>query len=128
MHHDESPPIRPGSLFPGHRILSVADAAAFYQTAPAVIETGPYNRHFIIDVGFAFLVSAAALAWSAWHSDRRLALIGAAWPLLHGLFHLHNWVEIGLPVDAHAAADWAGVVLPAGLAVGAAYRLKEFAT
>ena len=37
----------------------------FYLNAPGVEATGPYNMHFIRDVGFAFLTSSLAMGWAS---------------------------------------------------------------
>jgi hypothetical protein len=83
----------------------------FYQTIPGVPETGAFNDHFTRDVGFAFLVSAAGLFLGALRGDRTLALLGAAFPMLHGLFHL---VSIGHHDTANAIGD---VLSTTGIAV-----------
>jgi len=97
----------------------------FYDHVPGVVLSGPYNPHFIADIGLIFLVSAAALGWAGWAKLPGLALFGGGWPLLHGLFHLRLWLTRGLPLDRVAASDWLGVILPALLVALAAYRLKE---
>lgn len=37
-------------------------AERWYETVPGVTHTGPYNGHFIADIGIAFLASAIGLA------------------------------------------------------------------
>ena len=37
-------------------------APTWYESVPGVSETGPYNPHFVQDVGAAFLVAGLALA------------------------------------------------------------------
>ena len=39
---------------------------SWYQAVPRVSETGPYNPHFVQDIGAAFLVAGLALAARAW--------------------------------------------------------------
>jgi len=74
--------------------------------------------HFIADIGMAFLASGAALVWSARRgaSFAPWAIAGAAWPALHALIHVREWVVMGLPATtADMLNEGIGVIL-AGLA------------
>lgn len=100
----------------------------WYVMVPGVVDTGPFNAHFIYDIGMAFVASGAGLAWGA-RAGRGAALIacaGAAWPVLHALIHIDGWAMNGFPADARIATS--EVVGVAGLAaLGAALawlRLK----
>ena len=73
--------------------------------------------HFIADIGMAFLASGAGLllgvrrglANGAW------AVAGAAWPFLHALIHLHEWIMDGPPpVTGDLVREGLGVIV-AGL-------------
>ena len=97
----------------------------WYSTVPGVTATGPYNRHFVIDIGFAFAASGAVLASGAIRADGRLALAGTLWPCLHALFHLQIWFARGLPLDAVGLTNWAGIQLPAWLSLLAGRRLAS---
>jgi hypothetical protein len=71
---------------------------AWYAATPGVTETGPYNPHFVVDVGFAYLAGGIAFLAFAWQPRVRLAALGASGFLVfHALFHL-----------AHAMRDHAG--------------------
>lgn len=85
----------------------------FYLNAPGVQATGPYNMHFIRDVGFAFLTSSAAVGYGIYAGLRPLMLFGSLWLLIHGLFHLSLWVVHGMPVDGAALVDAVLVSIPA---------------
>ena len=85
----------------------------FYLNAPGARETGPYNMHFIRDVGFAFLTSAVAIGYGVYAKQKAVMLFGAAWLLIHGLFHLTLWVVHGMPLDRAAMVDAAVVSIPA---------------
>ena len=67
----------------------------FYETAPGVSDTGPYNMHFIRDVGFAFIVSALGIAYGLFRKLKPLVVFGTAWLAMHGLFHLTLWFVHG---------------------------------
>ena len=85
----------------------------FYENAPGVIDTGPYNMHFVRDVGFAFTVSALGLAWGLRHKLKPLILFGTAWLAIHGLFHFVLWLMHDHPTSDTAIIDVVLVVIPA---------------
>ena len=88
---------------------------SFYETAPGVSDTGPYNMHFILDVGFAFSVSALGIAYGLRQRLKPLILFGSAWLALHGLFHLVLFVLHPDHTSPAALIDVVIVVLPAAL-------------
>jgi hypothetical protein len=102
----------------------------WYGVVPGVPATGPFNPHFVKDIGAAYLVAGAAFAWLAGAGSaaaRGAAAAGAAFLALHALIHLAEAV-----VDPHGLADLArdfpGVILPALVAawiVAAPYHTKE---
>jgi uncharacterized protein DUF4345 len=62
---------------------------SFYDLVPGVNETGPFNPHFVRDVGAAFLVAGGGLLWYARDVRARpAALAGAGFLALHALIHL----------------------------------------
>jgi len=85
----------------------------FYQNGPGVSATGPYNMHFLRDVGFAFLVSSAAIAYGLYRNQKAVMVFGALWLLIHGLFHLTLWVLHGMQLDGAAITDMILVTIPA---------------
>jgi hypothetical protein len=102
--------------------------ASWYAGVPGVAMTGPFNPHFVRDIGFAFLASGAGLALGA-RKGRDAAVLagaGAVWPALHGLFHVYGWIAMGFPADpVVAAAEVFGVVLAGALGVVLAWlRMK----
>lgn len=94
----------------------------WYSNLPGVSASGPYNEHFIRDIGFVYLLSGAALAYGVRH-PRHLALAtlgGTAWPALHAGFHVVEWFVHGLPSGLALATECFGVLLPVivGLWIG----------
>lgn len=85
----------------------------FYLNAPGVQATGPYNMHFIRDVGFAFLTSSAAIGYGLYSGIKPVMLFGATWILIHGLFHLTLWIVHGMQADNAAIVDMVIVSVPA---------------
>ena len=87
--------------------------SGFYENAPGVTDTGPYNMHFMRDVGFAFTVSAVGIAFGIRKGLKPLLLFGAAWLTMHGAFHLVLWIVHPEHTSAAALIDLVLVVLPA---------------
>jgi hypothetical protein len=99
--------------------LMLFDGASWYASVPGVVETGPYNPHFVRDIGVAFLVAGLALAARAWRPVYwPAAVAGAGFLAAHALIHL---VMIVAGHDHHAAFDLAAVVLPSALALYSAF-------
>jgi hypothetical protein len=91
----------------------------WYQSVPGAAETGPFNPHFVQDIGAAFLVSGLALAIRAWRPVYwPAAVAGAGFLAAHGLIHL---AAIVTGHDHHAAFDFVAVVLPSAIALYAAF-------
>ena len=89
----------------------------WYGAVPGVTMTGPYNPHFVKDIGAAYLVVAAALTWRAARpaAGQGALVAAAAFLLVHALIHVSD-----AAMGGHAASDlirdFAGVFLPALLA------------
>jgi uncharacterized protein YjeT (DUF2065 family) len=61
----------------------------WYGLVPGVDQTGPFNSHFVRDIGAAYLVAGAALIWFAIDREARpAAQAAAAFLALHALVHL----------------------------------------
>jgi hypothetical protein len=100
----------------------LAAPADWYAMVPGVAETGPFNAHFVRDIGAAYLVAGATLPWSAVNrAARSAALVGAAFLALHALVHL--WDAAAGREHAHQLlVDLPSVFLPAALAIWIAWR------
>ena len=85
----------------------------------AAADTGPYNAHFVHDVGATFVVVGFSLWACVWRSQYwPAAIAGAGFLCAHGLIHI-----VGL-FDGHAhhaLRDSIAIVLPACLALWAAW-------
>ena len=88
--------------------------AAWYHAVPGVVYTGPLNPHFVRDIGCAYLVAAAGLAWRALRpaTGAPAAWLGAAFLLLHAAVHVGETLA-GLCGWTTLLRDVPGVVLPA---------------
>ena len=94
----------------------------WYLRVPGVMATGPANLHFIRDIGCAYIVVAASLAWLA-------ARPAQAWPAalacgvflaLHALVHVWD-AAAGRECIRCLLAELPTVVLPAILAIWLAW-------
>ena len=90
----------------------------WYGVVPGVTGTGPFNPHFVKDIGAAYLVAGAAFGWLAARPSalaRGAAGAGAAFLLLHAGVHL-----LAAAVDPRGLADlirdFPGVLAPALIA------------
>lgn len=97
----------------------------WYHSVPGVPDTGPANTHFIRDLGFAFLMGAAALGLGLYKRAQRRLLIGIAfiWFGSHGIIHIFSV----LSGHSHngTGAEVALVILPAVLMVALWLRSAE---
>ena len=100
----------------------------WYEAVPGVTATGPFNHHFILDVGMAFIASGSLLALGArtGGSAPAFAIAGASWPILHALIHIAGWFTSGFPSEPRIIfSDAIGVVALAVLGgVLAWFRMK----
>jgi hypothetical protein len=113
-----------GVLWLLNGIFIFTDPKRFYEIVPGLKLMGPFNMHFIRDVGLAFVASGGALAWGARMSAQRLVYTGLAWPSLHALFHIQIWGHRGFPFDGIFAFDLVAVIGPPLLALLAVLKLR----
>ncbi len=107
-------------------VWMLVDPGRWYRDLPAAVpDFGPYNEHFVRDIGCAFGAVALALLWAAWRPVWRLPLVGVAAFFLtaHAVLHVYDTVR-GF-VDAHHWwLDLPGVYLPALLLIALFLRLR----
>src|SRR5580704_15758655 len=75
----------------GNGLVMLAAGRWWYGAVAGVPETGPFNPHFVKDIGAAYLVVGAAFAWLAWRPSptvRGGALAAALFLALHAGIHL----------------------------------------
>jgi hypothetical protein len=86
----------------------------WYFSVPGVTTTGPYNQHFIRDIGLIFLFVGAAFLVGAAKPQSRVLLWGAPtlWLSGHALFHFWE-VAVGICAPSALARDFSAVTLPA---------------
>jgi hypothetical protein len=115
-----------------HVVTGVAMLVApgvWYVVVPGVVMTGPFNAHFIYDIGMAFLASGVMLALGArgGRNAAAYACAGAVWPVLHALIHVKGWLSHGFPAETNVAiSEGVGVVALAVLGALLAWlRMRE---
>lgn len=95
----------------------------WYEAVPGVVKTGPFNAHFVRDIGAAYLVCGLALgafarrprvAWSA-------LLAAAGFLSLHAIIHLFDTV-CGRSSLGDLARDLPGVFGPALVSLALSLR------
>lgn len=88
--------------------------ANWYFAVPGVTTTGPFNQHFVRDIGLTFLLVAVALLAGVSKPRARVALWSAAalWLAGHALFHLWG-VAAGICGSGALVQNFPAVTLPA---------------
>lgn len=98
-------------------------AAQWYPAVPGVTETGPFNSHFVRDIGSAYLACAVGLGW--WAARRPggagAALVAAVFLGLHMLVHVADAMS-GHHPGGDIVRDFVGVYVPALATIWIAWR------
>jgi hypothetical protein len=93
-------------------IAMLALPERWYAAVPGVAASGPFNPHFVRDIGAAYLVAGGALLWFLRDKGARPAAIaGAAFLTLHALVHLAD-AAAGREALGQLALDIPTVILP----------------
>lgn len=95
-------------------VFMLAAPEAWYFAVPGVTTTGPFNQHFIRDIGLIFLFVGTAFLTGAALPRYRLVLWAAPtlWLWSHALFHFWE-VAVGICGPSAIARDFPAVTLPA---------------
>ncbi|MCG8415539.1 MAG: hypothetical protein MI746_15090 [Pseudomonadales bacterium] len=99
----------------------------WYQYTPGAADTGPFNLHFVRDIGIAFTVSGAGL-WVAF-SQRETPNLPLAWLAIaflvgHSILHQVEMITM-TPSAQEIARDFTLIVLPVLIAVVGLVRLSS---
>ncbi len=97
----------------------LAAPEGWYWAIPGVPDRGPFNQHFVRDLGIIYAMTGAGLIFGALRPQERLAWWWAPcfWLVGHALFHLWE-VLAGICGPASLLEDFAGVTLPALITAG----------
>ena len=93
--------------------------ADWYLAVPGVTTTGPFNQHFIRDIGLIYLFVGTALLVGVFRPQYRILLwtTAALWLSGHALFHFWE-VAVGICGPSALVRDFAAVTLPALIGAG----------
>lgn len=86
----------------------------WYAAVPGVTTTGPFNQHFIRDIGLIFLLLGLTLLIGVKRPEVRTIFwtVPAVWLCGHALFHLWE-VAVGICSASALSRDFPAVSLPA---------------
>lgn len=103
-----------GLLAEFNGIFMLVSPADWYVAVPGVTTTGPFNQHFIRDIGLIFLFIGTALLVGAAKPQQRVLLwtIPTLWLWGHACFHFWE-VAVGICMPADLVRDFPAVTLPA---------------
>jgi uncharacterized protein YjeT (DUF2065 family) len=73
----------------GNGIFMLASPETWYFAVPGVTSTGPFNQHFLRDIGLIFVLIGTGFLYGAARPDSRALLwsMAAIWLSGHALFH-----------------------------------------
>jgi hypothetical protein len=94
-------------LAPGH----------FHALTPGVAFFGPFNAHFIRDVGLVYVASGLVGLYGARSGNVPVGVAVALWSCLHAVFHPLVWVDRRLPLDGIFLFDLSFVIVPPFLVI-----------
>ncbi len=124
----------PGWLFWGFGLISLGNAAwmlaaplHWYHELPAAVpDFGPFNPHFVRDIGCAFATIGVALVWAALAPQRRftLAVVGTFFYVAHAALHVFDTLREAVELE-HVLLDFPGVYLPALLLIAATVSARR---
>lgn len=94
-------------------LFMLAAPETWYYVVPGVTSTGPFNQHFLRDIGLIYLFLGMAFLTGAALPQVRVVLWGAAtlWLCGHAFFHFWE-VAVGICGPSALARDFLDVTLP----------------
>lgn len=100
-------------------VFMLAAPPLWYDSVPGLAHTGPFNAHFVSDIGVAYLVASIALLARAWRPRYwPAAIAGTAFMIGHAIIHVLDIVsartgnvnvDVGLVIVPAVLAAWAAV-------------------
>lgn len=106
----------------GNGVFMTIAPDPWYWLVPGVPDRGPFNQHFLRDIGINYMLIGAAFIYGALYSKHRLILwlMPTAWLVGHAIFHVWE-VLVGICGPESLIEDFAGVTLPALFALSLVY-------
>ena len=107
-------------------VYMLAAPEDWYFAVPGVTTTGPFNQHFVRDIGIVYALTGFGLIMGAVRPQQRLGYwwAPALWLAGHALFHVWE-VLAGLCGPASLVQDFAGVTLPALIALALLFHARR---
>jgi len=107
-----------GVAMEANGVFMLVSPADWYMAVPGVTSTGPFNQHFLRDIGLIFLLLGGAFLVGAAQPHLRVALWAAPsiWLTGHALFHFWE-VAAGICSPSVIPRDFPAVTLPAIIGV-----------
>jgi hypothetical protein len=114
-----------GLFLIGNGLAMLADPVDWYFAVPGVTGTGPFNQHFLRDIGLIYVMMGGGFLAGIARPRDRVVLWAAStlWLAGHALFHFWE-VSVGICGTSALVRDFPGVTTPAilGLALTVAAR------
>lgn len=107
------------ALFVANGMFMLVRPEAWYYAIDGVPDTGPFNQHFIRDIGLLYVVTGVGVAAGvALPAARAVLWLGAgSWHISHAAFHVWE-VIVGICGPEALARDFAAVTLPSLVTLG----------
>ena len=114
-----------GLAFAANGAFMLAAPLTWYDTIPGVPTTGPFNPHFVRDIGAIYLACGGAALWFAWRPAQGWPALcsAAAWLTLHAAVHVYD-AACGSSPLADVQRDFVGVYLFAAIPLALALLRK----
>lgn len=93
----------------------------WYNAVPGATGTGPFNPHFVRDIGAAYIASAVGIGWWAARKGIGGAVVALVFLGLHAIVHLAEAV-LGHHPGSDIGRDFVGVTLPALITLWIVWR------
>ncbi len=99
-------------------IIMLIDPLDWYFAVPGVTTTGPFNQHFVRDIGMTYGFVGSAFVTGARVHGLRIILwaIASLWLSAHATFHLWE-VAVGICGPSQLIIDFPAVTTPALLGI-----------
>jgi hypothetical protein len=112
-----------GALNACSGFFMLTDGQRWFSITPGALSTGPFNAHFVEDVGVAFIAAGLGLLALSWRTRYwPAALAGAAFLVFHALIHI-----VGYAQHPHDLMSTVWITALAVLALVVAIPAKQYA-
>ncbi len=100
-------------------VFMLVSPEAWYLAVPGVTDTGPFNQHFLRDIGLIFVLRVGGFLAGAARPQHRVLLWAAPTIWLSGHARFHFWeVAVGICSPSVLPRDFPAVTLPAIIGLG----------